>query len=216
MFVMGRHRRHRARSCATSSGRAPRTSPRCPSSCRRSRRSTAWTRGRRWSGCGSTGPTSGPTRPRSARLLPVEIGELNRLYQLGFASWLPASAIADGVYYGDPRRRQARRRPPGRTSISPQARLAVVGNVLTHADYRGRGYATAVTGAVTAELLRTLRPGRPQRPVRQPARAPGLPPARLRRARPVRGAARSIVSARRGRTSAPLRRLFARKETDRR
>ena len=39
--------------------------------------------------------------------------------------------------------------------ISPQARLAVVGNVLTHIDYRGRGYATAVTGAVTAELLRT-------------------------------------------------------------
>ena len=39
--------------------------------------------------------------------------------------------------------------------ISPTARLAVVGNVMTHADYRGRGFATAVTGAVTAELLRT-------------------------------------------------------------
>jgi predicted GNAT family acetyltransferase len=25
---------------------------------------------------------------------------------------------------------------------------------MTHADFRGRGYATAVTGAVTAELLR--------------------------------------------------------------
>ena len=34
------------------------------------------------------------------RLLPVEVGELNRLYQLGFASWLPSSSIADGVYYG--------------------------------------------------------------------------------------------------------------------
>jgi predicted GNAT family acetyltransferase len=33
--------------------------------------------------------------------------------------------------------------------------LGVVGNVLTHVDHRGRGYATAVTGAVTAELLRT-------------------------------------------------------------
>jgi predicted GNAT family acetyltransferase len=39
--------------------------------------------------------------------------------------------------------------------ISRSARLAVVGNVLTHADFRGRGFATAVTGAVTAELLRT-------------------------------------------------------------
>jgi len=28
------------------------------------------------------------------RLLPVEIGDLNRLYQLGFAAWLPSSAIA--------------------------------------------------------------------------------------------------------------------------
>ena len=38
--------------------------------------------------------------------------------------------------------------------ISREAGLAVVGNVLTHADHRGRGYAKAVTSAVTAELLR--------------------------------------------------------------
>ena len=38
--------------------------------------------------------------------------------------------------------------------ISRNARLAVVGNVLTHTDHRGRGYAKAVTSAVTAELLR--------------------------------------------------------------
>ncbi|MGD0248390.1 MAG: GNAT family N-acetyltransferase [Candidatus Limnocylindrales bacterium] len=87
------------------------------------------------------------------RLLPVEISELNRLYQLGLASWLPASAIGDGLYYG--------MRVGGRLAsaagthvISPTARLAVVGNVMTHTDFRGRGYATAVTGAVTADLLR--------------------------------------------------------------
>jgi RimJ/RimL family protein N-acetyltransferase len=87
------------------------------------------------------------------RLLPVEIGDLNRLYQLGFASWLPASAIGDGVYYGV---RVGGRlvAAAGTHVISPSARLAVVGNVLTHANYRGRGFATAVTGAVTAELLR--------------------------------------------------------------
>jgi RimJ/RimL family protein N-acetyltransferase len=87
------------------------------------------------------------------RLLPIEIGELNRLYQLGFASWLPSSAIAEGVYYGI---RVGGRlvAAAGTHVISPRARLAVVGNVLTHVDYRGRGYATAVTGAVTAELLR--------------------------------------------------------------
>jgi len=88
-----------------------------------------------------------------ARLLPVEIGELNRLYQLGFASWLPASSIGDGVYYGV---RVGGRlvAAAGTHVISPLARLAVVGNVLTHAHYRGRGFATATTGAVTAELLR--------------------------------------------------------------
>ena len=87
------------------------------------------------------------------RLLPVEISDLNRLYQLGFASWLPASAITDGLYYGV---RVGGRlvSAAGTHVISPTARLAVVGNVMTHADSRGRGYATAVTGAVTADLLR--------------------------------------------------------------
>ena len=88
------------------------------------------------------------------RLLPVEIGELNRLYQLGFASWLPSSAIAEGVYYG--LRVNGRLvAAAGTHVVSPEARLAVVGNVLTHVDFRGRGFATAVTGAVTAELLRS-------------------------------------------------------------
>lgn len=88
------------------------------------------------------------------RLLPVEIGDLNRLYQLGFAAWLPSSAIGEGVYFGV---RVGGRlvAAAGTHVISPEARLGVVGNVLTHADYRGRGYAKAVTAAVTAELLRT-------------------------------------------------------------
>jgi ribosomal protein S18 acetylase RimI-like enzyme len=88
------------------------------------------------------------------RLLPVEIGELNRLYQLGFASWLPSGAIADGVYFGMRVNGQLVA-AAGTHVVSPAARLAVVGNVLTHLDYRGRGFATAVTGAVTAELLRS-------------------------------------------------------------
>jgi RimJ/RimL family protein N-acetyltransferase len=88
-----------------------------------------------------------------ARLLPVEVGELNRLYQLGFAAWLPSSAVAEGVYYGI-RVNGRLVAAAGTHVISRQARLAVVGNVLTHVDYRGRGYAKAVTSAVTAELLR--------------------------------------------------------------
>jgi ribosomal protein S18 acetylase RimI-like enzyme len=88
-----------------------------------------------------------------ARLLPVEIGDLNRLYQLGFTAWLPPTAIAEGAYYGI---RVGGRlvSAAGTHVVSPEARLGVVGNVMTHVDYRGRGYATAVTSAVTGELLR--------------------------------------------------------------
>ena len=88
-----------------------------------------------------------------ARLLPVEVGDLNRLYQLGFTAWLPPSAVAEGVYYGI---RVGGRlvSAAGTHVISPEARMGVVGNVMTHTDFRGRGYATALTGAVTADLLR--------------------------------------------------------------
>jgi ribosomal protein S18 acetylase RimI-like enzyme len=88
------------------------------------------------------------------RLVPADIGDLNRLYQLGFASWLPGSAIADGVYFGLRVNGQLVA-AAGTHVIGREGGLAVVGNVLTHVDYRGRGFATAVTGAVTAELLRT-------------------------------------------------------------
>ncbi|HEU4674096.1 MAG TPA: GNAT family N-acetyltransferase [Candidatus Limnocylindrales bacterium] len=94
-----------------------------------------------------------PVPSDARRLLPVEIGDLNKLYQLGFASWLPPTAIGDGVYYGI-RVNGRLVAAAGTHVVSPDARLAVVGNVLTHVDFRGRGYATATTGAVTADLLR--------------------------------------------------------------
>ena len=99
-------------------------------------------------------PSFRPYPAEVRRILPIEAGELNRLYQLGFTAWLPPSALTDGVYYGvwvSGRLVAA----AGTHVISREARLGIVGNVLTHGDFRGRGYATAVTGAVTAELLRT-------------------------------------------------------------
>ncbi len=149
------------------------------------------------------------------RLLPVEIGELNRLYQLGFASWLPSSSIADGVYYGI---RAGGRlvSAAGTHVVSPEARLAVVGNVLTHVDYRGRGYATATTGAVTAELLRTCDQ------VTLNVRADN-PPAlqayrRLGFVEHVRFEERLVhrLGSPWPDLTAPLRRLFTHRETDRR
>jgi ribosomal protein S18 acetylase RimI-like enzyme len=94
-----------------------------------------------------------PLTARVERLLPVEVHDLNRLYQLGFAAWLPSSAVAEGVYYGI-RVNGRLIAAAGTHVVSREAGLAVVGNVLTHVEHRGRGYAKAVTSAVTAELLR--------------------------------------------------------------
>jgi RimJ/RimL family protein N-acetyltransferase len=92
--------------------------------------------------------------PAVERLAPSDAMELNRLYRLGIGAWLPPQAVAEGVYHGI-RVRGRLVSAAGTHVISPTARLGVVGNVFTHADHRGKGYATAVTGAVTAELLRT-------------------------------------------------------------
>lgn len=81
-----------------------------------------------------------------------DVGELNRLYRLGFGSWLPPQAIAEGVYYGI-RVHGRLVAAAGTHVIGRTARLAVVGNVLTQPEFRGRGYAQATTAAVTARLL---------------------------------------------------------------
>jgi ribosomal protein S18 acetylase RimI-like enzyme len=94
-------------------------------------------------------PNYGPV----TRLEPADIVDINRLYGLGFAGWLPSDSIANGVYYGV---RVAGRlvAAAGTHVISRDARMAAVGNVMTHHDFRGRGYAKATTSAVTQELLR--------------------------------------------------------------
>jgi GNAT superfamily N-acetyltransferase len=100
------------------------------------------------------GRTFRPAPGVATRLLPAEIGDLNRLYNLGFTSWLPSEAIARGVYYGV--RVGGRLIAAAGTHVtSREARLAVVGNVMTHPDHRGRGFAKLTTSAVTQELLRS-------------------------------------------------------------
>jgi ribosomal protein S18 acetylase RimI-like enzyme len=95
-------------------------------------------------------PVHGP----AARLSVVDIVDLNRLYGLGFSGWLPPEAIGNGVYYGV---RVAGKliSAAGTHVISPEGKIAAVGNVMTHSDFRGRGFAKLVTSSVTQELLRT-------------------------------------------------------------
>ncbi|MCS7275486.1 MAG: GNAT family N-acetyltransferase [Dehalococcoidia bacterium] len=99
-------------------------------------------------------PPAGPTY-QVVRLRPREIGAVNRLYgaEGGFTSY-PARVLEEGVYYGVV---AAGRLVAiaGTHVFAPEEGVAVVGNVYTHPDWRGRGLATLVTGAVTQELLRS-------------------------------------------------------------
>ena len=85
-------------------------------------------------------------------LSPGDSGELNRLYRLGFGSWLPPQAISEGIYRGI-RVNGRLVAAAGTHVIGRRAKIAVVGNVLTQPEFRGRGYAQATTAAVTAHLL---------------------------------------------------------------
>jgi ribosomal protein S18 acetylase RimI-like enzyme len=90
--------------------------------------------------------------PGLERLIPSDAPDLNRLYRLGFGSWLGPGAIAEGIYYGI-RVRGRLVAAAGTHVVGRGSKIAVVGNVLTQPEYRGRGYAKATTGAVTARLL---------------------------------------------------------------
>jgi RimJ/RimL family protein N-acetyltransferase len=93
-------------------------------------------------------PFAGPAE----RLTALDIDDLNRLYQLGFRAGFPSSVVEDGVYYGV-RVRGRLVSAAGTHAINPREEIAIVGNVMTHADFRGHDFAKMVTSAVTAELL---------------------------------------------------------------
>jgi ribosomal protein S18 acetylase RimI-like enzyme len=104
---------------------------------------------RMWVDRGSFRPAEDPgVEPLS----PADAGELNRLYRLGFGSWIPPQAVAEGIYRGI-RVNDRLVAAAGTHVIGRQSRIAVVGNVLTQPEFRGRGYAQATTAAVTAQLL---------------------------------------------------------------
>lgn len=94
-------------------------------------------------------PSRGPVR----RLLAADAPEVNRLYALeGEGIVYSGKQIRDGIYFGA----LSRGRLVGAAGThiySRAARVAVVGNVFTHPDFRGHGLGTAVTAAVTAQLL---------------------------------------------------------------
>lgn len=93
-------------------------------------------------------PFAGPAE----RLTALDVDDLNRLYQLGYRSGFPPSVVEDGVYYGV-RVRGRLVSAAGTHAINAREEIAVVGNVMTHVDFRGHDFAKMVTSAVTAELF---------------------------------------------------------------
>jgi RimJ/RimL family protein N-acetyltransferase len=100
---------------------------------------------------GTFTPFAGPAE----RITALDIEDLNRLYQLGFRAGFPPSVVEDGVYYGI-RVRGRLVSAAGTHAINAREGIAVVGNVMTHTDFRGHDFAKMVTSAVTAELLDRL------------------------------------------------------------
>jgi RimJ/RimL family protein N-acetyltransferase len=86
-------------------------------------------------------------------LTPAHAGQLTQLFAHGGGLAFSPEQVARGVFYGV---EVADRlvSVAGTHLVSPTYGVAAIGNVFTHPDYRGRGYATAATGAVVAELLR--------------------------------------------------------------
>jgi ribosomal protein S18 acetylase RimI-like enzyme len=96
----------------------------------------------------SFAPFAGPAE----RLTALDIEDLNRLYQLGFRAGFPPTVLQDGIYYGVWVRGQLVS-AAGTHALNRHEGIAVVGNVMTHVDFRGHDFAKMVTSAVTAALL---------------------------------------------------------------
>lgn len=94
-----------------------------------------------------------PTETFAQRLATSDIGAVNRLYSLeGGPTAYRREHLEDAAYYG------IFEGPDlisiaGTHVISEAERIAVVGNVFTHPQYRGRGLAKATTSAVSRALL---------------------------------------------------------------
>jgi predicted GNAT family acetyltransferase len=87
------------------------------------------------------------------RLGPADAPDLLDLYAAFPESVFRAETVTTGCYYGI--RVDGRLVAAGGTHVvTPEYGVAVIGSIFTHPDARGRGYATQVTGAITADRLR--------------------------------------------------------------
>jgi RimJ/RimL family protein N-acetyltransferase len=93
-----------------------------------------------------------PVEGDCLRLGPDHSQQLTELYALGGGNAFSPTQMEHGVFYGV-RTGGHLVAAAGTHLVSPTYGVAAVGNVFTHPDHRGRGYATAATSAVVAGLL---------------------------------------------------------------
>lgn len=93
-----------------------------------------------------------PVTGAARRMRSNDVADLNRLYRTESGANFAPYHLTEGVYYGVWEDNQLVS-VAGTQMVSWTHGTAIVANVLTHPRYRGRGYATVVTSAVTAELL---------------------------------------------------------------
>lgn len=101
-----------------------------------------------------TSETFQPVEGEARRLRGSDIGRINQLYGVQGGGYYTAAHVEESVYHGVFDEEERLVSVAGTHVVAPSEGVAVVGNVYTHPRYRGRGYATIATGAVTAELLR--------------------------------------------------------------
>jgi ribosomal protein S18 acetylase RimI-like enzyme len=91
---------------------------------------------------------------RSCKRLGVDdVERLSTLYSLGGGDAFSPTQVAQGVFCGIEQDEQLIALA-GTHLVSDVYSMGAVGNVMTHPDHRGHGYATLTTYAVCAELIR--------------------------------------------------------------
>jgi ribosomal protein S18 acetylase RimI-like enzyme len=93
-----------------------------------------------------------PDLPKAARLTKSDLPALLALYDLFPTGHFRPDLLDEGVFYGV-REGQQIVAAGGTHVLAQPYGLAVLGNIFTHPDWRGRGSAQAVTSALAADVL---------------------------------------------------------------
>lgn len=97
-----------------------------------------------------------PARDAVQRMTAADLPDLRALYAAGYpGNWFDPRQIETGHYYGL-RVNGDLVSAGGPHVYSPGQRVAALGNIVTHPDHRGLGYAAAVTARACAELQATV------------------------------------------------------------